>query len=54
MSNDKADGLARIERMETNYQKKANSGPAHTIKNGPANGGSLSGSPTKDGKIKRG
>jgi len=54
MSNEKADGLDRVSRIESTNQKKANSGPAWGKNKGPAAGGSLSGGPTSDGKIKRG
>ena len=53
MSNDKADGLERAKRMESNNQTQSGSAAAFEKKPGPAYGGSKSGNPTSGGKIKR-
>ena len=52
MSNDKADGLARAERIETNNQTKANSGMPWKKHDDGAS--ATKGGPTSGGKIKRG
>lgn len=53
MSDDKAAGLERAKRMESNNQTQGGSGAPFERKPGPAYGGSKSGNPTSSGKIKK-
>ena len=53
MANDKADGLARVDRMEKNSLTHRDSGAPVEKKTGPAYGGSTAGNPTSGGKIKK-